>query len=467
MTDRENILSSLLDKNGNLSSRKFHLWKHNKEQVSLVEVSFHNKIDVGSLTSTDFKKYLYMFKENISLEPLCEVCEQHPKSFRNFQYGFGRCCSPACSSKLGIVEHKKAMKDPDKRKQSLEKRKQTNIERFGVEHVLQDADINKKSRKTLFERHGIHSTRQWPEVQEKCNKTIWERYGVTNIGFINPLNFRSKYEIFLENYIKHLGFHVECNKRWPDKKYEIDVFIPEKNIGIEVHGTYWHCLGVNAKTTDYHLEKYTEARDNGIYLIQLFTNELEGSFLELTKRMLCTKLGINRTKIYARDCTVRTDVECGQFLENNHPRGWARNSLQLSLLKGDKIVSCMTFKIEKNIAILNRYSSIGVTGAFSKLLKSAIKFLMDKSVTQITSFLDLRYSDESNNVYTKHNFKELYMLKPDYMYFWKGNVYHKFSMRKDKLLRLGGVGNTESELAESLGMKRLYDAGKIKYGLDI
>ena len=58
--------------------------------------------------------------------------------------------------------------------------KQTNIERRGVEHVLQDPCIKEKGRQTNLERRGVEHAMQNPIVLEKTKQTNLDRYGTEN-----------------------------------------------------------------------------------------------------------------------------------------------------------------------------------------------------------------------------------------------------------------------------------------------
>ena len=61
-----------------------------------------------------------------------------------------------------------ARKD-DVKKETIEKQKKTNLEKYGVESVLQNKKIIEKKKQTTIERHGIESCFQDPIIQEKIN----------------------------------------------------------------------------------------------------------------------------------------------------------------------------------------------------------------------------------------------------------------------------------------------------------
>jgi len=63
---------------------------------------------------------------------------------------------------------------------SLEKARQTCLERFGVENPNQNEEIKEKSKKTCLERFGVEYSLQDQETKEKSKKTCLERFGVEN-----------------------------------------------------------------------------------------------------------------------------------------------------------------------------------------------------------------------------------------------------------------------------------------------
>lgn len=69
-------------------------------------------------------------------------------------------------------------------------------------------------------------------------------------------------------YIRNLGFRAKKEKLG---KYEIDIYVPEKNLGIEYNGLYWHREEMLGKT--YHLNKTKACAERGIRLIHIFEDE--------------------------------------------------------------------------------------------------------------------------------------------------------------------------------------------------
>jgi len=61
-----------------------------------------------------------------------------------------------------------------------EKRKQTCLEKYGVEHQTQSEEVKEKQKQTMLENWGVENAMQSEEIREKVKKTNLERYGVEN-----------------------------------------------------------------------------------------------------------------------------------------------------------------------------------------------------------------------------------------------------------------------------------------------
>lgn len=246
---------------------------------------------------------------------------------------------------------------------------------------------------------------------------------------------------------------------------EIDILVPELNVGIEFNGLFWHSS--EKKPKDFHHIKYLRCKEAGVHLIQVWEDDWRDR-RHLVEDMLLHKLGRSLgSRTYARNTSV---VSVGpavkrKFLEKYHIQGTAGSSVSLGLLAGDELVAIACFKKCRKEAAdwdMVRYATAGVVvGGFTKLLRT---FCLDHSGT-IKTFADLTVSDGS--LYSETGWTEDGFVPPDYRYVYRGSRYHKFGFRKerfrtDPLLKYRD-GLTETELAELNGLKRIYDAGKIRY----
>jgi hypothetical protein len=72
------------------------------------------------------------------------------------------------------------MQDEEFYRQRAEKTKQTNLERYGVEHVFQNPEVAAKTKQTNLVRYGVENVMQSTKVQQKKIKTCLDRYGIDN-----------------------------------------------------------------------------------------------------------------------------------------------------------------------------------------------------------------------------------------------------------------------------------------------
>lgn len=249
---------------------------------------------------------------------------------------------------------------------------------------------------------------------------------------------------------------------------EIDIFIKEKNVAIEYNGLYWH----SSKDKNYHLMK-TEMCDRlGIRLIQIFEDEYilhKEIVLSKIKHLLGGDYGLE--KVYGRKCVVREiDFEmASSFLNKNHIQGQSKSTVYLGAFLDDLLCGVMTFvQWTKGGWELTRFAtditkrSIGVGG------KMFNYFIRNYNPLVVKSFADRRWTScIEDNLYLKLGFKLGKILKPDYKYFLNGvkNRIHKFNFRKQTLHKKYGLplDLTESQMAERINAKKVYDCGLLKY----
>lgn len=262
---------------------------------------------------------------------------------------------------------------------------------------------------------------------------------------------------------------VETNVKTVIKPYELDVYIPEKNIAIEYNGLYWHSEQMG-KNRNYHYNKWLACREKNIQLIQIWEDDWNRN-PELIQNMIAYKIGVSvGRKVYARNTVARkiTQTEADMFLNKNHIQGTVAARLTYGLFFEGELVAAMLFKTEANsdskTLNLLRYATNGrVVGGFTKLLKFAEK--QNPETATIVTFSDNTVSD--GGLYVNNGFIETGTVKPDYMYIVDGFRVHKFNYRLKKFKTDPNLkwveGHTETQLANLNNIPRVWDAGKIKY----
>lgn len=283
-----------------------------------------------------------------------------------------------------------------------------------------------------------------------------------NIDVVLHSRNKSKGEIELKNYIRDLGFECKSVKKLHNnKRYEIDCFIPDLNIGFEYCGEYWHSINAGLEKK-YHQDKYFWAKEQGIDLITIFESEWKLKH-DIVKSIINHKLKMSH-KIYARN-TIFKEInrnKAREFHNKNHIHGYVNSSLNYGLYYKDELVSVISFskpRFDKRYEYeITRFSSLintVVIGGFTKLLKNS-------NLKSIITYADLRFG--SGEVYLKSGFKQLNPTPPNYRYF-KTIFESRIKYQKHKLTKMKHYSpdKTEHEIMMLNNYYIVYDCGNNKY----
>lgn len=282
----------------------------------------------------------------------------------------------------------------------------------------------------------------------------------------------SKAELEIVSFIEGLGIKVITRNRTILEGKEIDILLPDLNLGIEFNGLIWHSEKF-LKDNMYHLNKTNLAKEKGIDLIHIFEDEWNDK-KEIVKSILTNKLN-NSKKIFARKCeiTKKTNSEIREFFSKNHLKGMANADVNLCLEIEGEIVACMSFvkprlnlgfkTKEEGVYELLRYANklnSSVIGGASRLLKY---FEKEYSPVKIITYADRRYS--TGDLYKRIGFTFLGETKPGYFYTRNGQFReNRFKFRKSELIKMGYDSTlTEKEIMTSMGYYRIYDCGNFKF----
>ena len=105
---------------------------------------------------------LYWYFHNLNDYPKCPICGK-PTSYINFKKGYHKYCCVSCSRKDAVAE---------------ERRKQTNISKYGCENPCQSKLVRDKIEKTMMKRYGVKRALQKEEFLKKSQDTCENHYGV-------------------------------------------------------------------------------------------------------------------------------------------------------------------------------------------------------------------------------------------------------------------------------------------------
>ena len=287
---------------------------------------------------------------------------------------------------------------------------------------------------------------------------------------------KSENEDKIYDFITSLGIKAEKHNRTIIKPNEIDIFLPEKKIGIEYDGLIWHSEKYKINS-QYHLDKTNKCKEQGVRLIHIFEDE----FLEkenIVMSMISNILGVTKNRIFARECEIREvqSKDANIFFSENHIQGKCRAKIYLGLYYNNELVSMMSFN---NPRQMKKYNSdydntwelirfcnkvnTSVIGGESKLLKS---FIVKVHPSKIITSVDKRWSN--GNLYEKLGFIHTHDSKPNYFYVIGQHRENRFKYRKDEMVkRRFPSDKSEHEIMLENKIYRIYDCGTMCFEMNL
>ena len=286
-----------------------------------------------------------------------------------------------------------------------------------------------------------------------------------------PITGNSKLQNEFRNFLNEYNVKFEEGNRRLIKPLEVDFYIPEHNIAVEMNGNYWHSEIGGGKDKKYHLNKTIKCYEKNVKLIHIFEDEWFFK-KEIVKSKILKFLKITNSIIDANDCELIEvdDLVKKNFLENNHINGNLASKINIALKYKEDIVSVMSFlecKNERDKCYELRRScnkiNIRVIGAFEKLINY---FLENYETERIIVYSDCRWNGiiPENTIYSKTGFSLIEIKSPNYFYALK-NVYinriHRLTLYET--IKNRGQAKTEWQLAQENGYDRIWDCGTMKF----
>jgi len=392
----------------------------------------------------------------------------------------------------------------------------TNLEKYGYKNPLKNVEVLSKSISTMNERYGVTYSMQSLEIREKIilessntkKSSIMKKYDIINIDYVNnnyllkciicnnnynitPHRFRmrdrqdtiicticnkvddhvSGKEVVLLNLIReYYKDEIILNSRSIVAPYELDIFLPKLNLAFEFNGIYWH--SELYKDKNYHRNKSDMCESLGIQLVHIWEDDLSYKY-DIIKSMIVNKLKLISNKISARKCIIRevNTKSVTEFLDRNHLQGSVGSSIKIGLFYNNELVSLMTLgrkrKIMNNkdedgkfelLRFCNKLDTVIVGGA-SKMFNYFIKSF---NPVEVVSYADRSHSN--GNLYKNLGFSLISKTEPNYFYIIKGIRKHRFSFRKDILVKEGyDPLQSESDIMSDRGINKIYNAGNLKF----
>lgn len=370
-----------------------------------------------------------------------------------------------------------------------ERIKQTNLEKYGVEHLSQSEEFREKRKEQNIEKYGVpyHSQshlspenveifnddEKFAEIYQKYS-TIKEISGV--LGYTeSPIRQRasllglerklypgiSEEEHLLGEFLSKYTTVIR-NTRSVIPPMEIDIFLPEHNIGIEYNGVYWHSLKFLDK--NYHLNKTNQALVKGIRLIHIFSDDMYTN-PDIVHSRLLSMIG-KSTRISARECEIREiDYHTySDFFETTHIQGNIKADICYGLFLQDELISAMSLgkprfakKFQWELLRFSSKLNTIVQGGASRLFK---KFLSVHDPESVISYANRSWGE--GGVYQHMGFALSGYTPPNYSYLIsgirRGRYQYQKHLLKEKLKDYNSELTEEQNMLNN-GYYRIYDSG--------
>ena len=285
----------------------------------------------------------------------------------------------------------------------------------------------------------------------------------------------SSHEKELQEFLATSNIEYKPSDRSMIYPLELDIFIPDKNLAVEINGVYWHSVdsNSNADGKNKHLNKLQRCIDVGITLLQFTCSEWITK-QDIVKSIILTKLGETTHRIFARKCSIiEVDkADEAEFFNRNHIQGHTRSDRCIGLMYGDEYVCMISFgkpRYDKTheteiIRIATKLNCI-VVGGVSKMFKY---FLGSTECSSIITYADRQYS--TGNIYTQLGFVFSHHSAIGYKWVLNGVTYNRWQFMKHKLkdkLKIFDDSLSESENMFNNGYRKLYDCGQSVYSMRI
>lgn len=329
-----------------------------------------------------------------------------------------------------VNRRNKRMNDPDVK----DKIRATLLKNFGVTSPRKNKSINDKAKNTMLREYGVSNSMHvqtlrdknkqinaenyladsWTKKLDRCSETLGisplfavHEYVGTGIEYMwrhecgaefaqvlhkngqlprCPKCHPAKYSLpqsLIHNFIADLGIAARYNNRAIITPLEIDVWIPELNLGIEVNGIYWH-QATNGRTSLKVKSDLAEAE--GVQILHFWDYEILNRF-DMVAQIIVARLGLNQTThgIAEYEIGTVTKQEADAFLAANHLEGPdCTTELHMALWRDGVLAAVAAFH-GGELRRLCAVPSAPYQDVVDKIIAHAQQIFGDQSITVIVN----------------------------------------------------------------------------------
>jgi len=305
----------LTDNKSGYKTKESHV---NKKFVGLIEII--NEYQNNYFNSDfPFTQKLYNYLYDIVETPKCDNCGNNIGWRGIFSEGYLKNCSKECKNKSKL---------------RIFRTKQTNLEKYGVNAVLNVKEFKDKRNKTILNRFGVENIFELDEIKEKTKKTSQEKFG-TDFPIQSDIIKNKRVENNLLNYgVSNPSKLLYVKKKLKEtvlKKYDVNnvmQFEEFKNKQL-------------ISSTRKNFLKYNKLLGDNV----LFENDGKNIIVS-NQCALHSKYVINRTLFYYRcliykhenPCIYCNPVSENSSIKENEIRDFINNELKLDAEINDRTI---------------------------------------------------------------------------------------------------------------------------------
>jgi len=433
----------------------------------------------------DIKHRIIALENNFTEHPRCITCGKPVMIVERRRYS--KFCSKECFFKdPNFKNNKKEASKLVDHKSANEKRSATMIEKYGVPYNSQRSNV-----KEILSKSKIKESNSYGYSKLMSYDWMYENYITrerTLVDIAKELNVfygtvgdyclmhgfeirqRSNYslqEIEVGEFVNSIGFDYTSDRKILNGN-EIDIFISEKNFGIEVNGLYWHSYNrfETADEKNRHIDKTLMALNKDVQLIHIFDYEWINK-MNIVKSIISNKLNKTANRIYARNCVVKEvdSKTSSKFLEDNHIQSSVGAKIKLGLFYDENLVMLMTFGLPRfnkkyswEVIRLCTIIDTNVVGGASKLFKHFLNNYYNGG--GIICYADRRFGE--GGVYNSLGMEYQKSTPPSYKWtdgtcLWSRNKFQKHKLKD--ILKIYDDNLSEAENMFNNRMRRIWDCG--------
>lgn len=286
-----------------------------------------------------------------------------------------------------------------------------------------------------------------------------------NLSSLFVFNVVSSYADLIKQKLDELNIKYSMNNRNILDKKELDFYLPDYRLGVEVNPYKYHCVE-HVLNKNYHQDKALLAREKNIGLIHIYDDDLKDldKIFEYITREIKYHIGARKCV-----CKVIDGKTAKQFYDTYHLQKScnSHNTIHIGLYYQDVLVAAISIakhRYNKEYAYeLIRYAvnyEYAVSGGFSKMLK----FAKNNGISgKLATYVDLDKRLRSKNVYELNGFKYVGLTQPSYI--WVNSSLNCLS--RYQVQKLNKNNQSEREFMHNLNYVQVYKSGSMIYEIQL